>query len=205
MPRRQWTVRPFVGRQGFAVSVSPICFSPLHPASHRPGQTKDPFSLCLSLSCSLSLSLSARRGHERPLIVQSFPSPSYRSSTAVALSHPLVGGTRVRVSPEPELTSFPRPSFEQDNPTPDPDLDPAPRFWSTKPASTLKHNPTLPACSPTDNRHEFVPKQDLAAVGNLTAPCPSSGLWHARGDFGIRRDDFQLATRHTSPPVPSFG
>lgn len=116
----QWIGRPFVGRQGFAVSVSPICFSPLHPASHRPGQTKDPLSLCLSLSCSLSLSLSARRGHERSLIVQSFPSPSYRSSnTAVALSHPL-GGTRVRVSPEPELTSFPRPSFEQDNQRPTP-------------------------------------------------------------------------------------
>lgn len=181
-------------------SVSPLSIQ-LPTGQAKPRTPSASVFRCLVLS----LSLSARRGHERPLIVQSFPSPSYRSSTAVALSHPLVGGTRVRVSPEPELTSFPRPSFEQDNPTPDPDLDPAPRFWSTKPASTLKHNPTLPACSPTDNRHEFVPKQDLAAVGNLTAPCPSSGLWHARGDFGIRRDDFRLATRHTSPSVPSFG
>lgn len=185
-----------------------LCVSHLFlpsPSSFPQGRPNQGPLQPLSFAVLFSLSLSARRGHERPLIVQSFPSPSYRSSTAVALSHPLVGGTRVRLSPEPELTSFPRPSFEQDNPTPDPDLDPVPRFWSTKPASTLKHNPTLPACSPTDNRHEFVPKQDLAAVDNLTAPCPSSGLWHARGDFGIRRDDFRLATRHTSPSVPSFG
>lgn len=133
------TANGLVARLSAAKGPLSLCLPSVSPLSIQlpTGQAKPRTpSASVFHSHSHSLSRAARRGHERPLIVQSFPSPSYCSSnTAVALSHPL-GGTRVRVrvSPEPELTSFPRPSFEQDNqqPTPRPRSRPCPPFLVDK-------------------------------------------------------------------------